>query len=131
MDSKIPLEYDSKYIWSEKAISLKVEQYKKQLTRDDFFEVVEHNNKIIGFHILKKVPYPPDIYAAAIFTLWVDPLFRGKKVSKELKLRGENWAKNNECKFILTNVHPSNIHMLSQNKSLGFEIVGYGLRKSI
>ncbi len=130
-DSKIPLQYDLAYTWSEQSISAKVDQYKKQISSEDFFEVATDNEKIVGFHIVKKVPYPPDLSAGAIFTLWTDPIYSGNGIASQLKSRAEKWAKQQNIAYIVTNVHSGNSKMLEINKKFGFELVQYAMRKRI
>ncbi len=131
IDSKIPLQYDSGYDWNEQSIVAKVDQYRKQISVDDFFEVATQNEKIVGFHIVKKVPYPPDLFAGAIFTLWVDPNYRGKGIANQLKSRAESWANQQNITYVVTNVHSNNSQMLEINKKAGFEIIQYAMRKKI
>ena len=104
---------------------------KQQILRHDFFEVAIESSKIVGFHIVKKVPYPPNLFAGMIMTLWVDSNLRGKGIGSHLKKRAENWAKKENLFYFQTNVHPSNSQMLSINKKSGFEITQFILRKKI
>lgn len=130
-DSKIPLLYDSEFTWNELSISARLDFYKHQITNDDFFEVAILKDKIVGFHIVKKVPYPPDLFAGIIITLWVSPLVRGKGVGSSLKLRAEDWARGLSLSYLQTGVHPNNPQMLSINKKNGFSITQYTLRKKL
>ena len=131
IDSKIPLQYDPNFLWSEQSIAAKLDQYIKQISVDDYFEVAQSENRIVGFHAIKKMPYPPDLFAAAIFTLWIDPEYRGHKIAGNLKDRGEKWAKQNNCKYMITNVHAQNAQMLALNQNAGFETIQFSMRKSL
>jgi GNAT superfamily N-acetyltransferase len=130
-DSKIPLLYDSEYTWNELSTSARLEFYKLQIAVSDFFEVAISNDKIVGFHIVKKVPYPPDLFAGIIITLWVSPLVRGNGVGTTLKLRAEKWAKYLSLSYLQTGVHTNNPQMLSINEKNGFSITQYTLRKKL
>lgn len=79
-DSRIPAEYDPAYIFNESSIDARLEFY-KQLSDDDFFEIVARGNEVIAFHIVKKTPYPPNIQIGNIVTSWVRP---GR--------RNQNWS---------------------------------------
>jgi GNAT superfamily N-acetyltransferase len=130
-DSKIPLLYDSEFTWNELSISARLEFYKHQITYNDYFEVAIFEDRIVGFHIVKKVPYPPDLFAGVIITLWVSPLARGKGVGTSLKLRAEKWAKDLSLSYLQTGVHPNNPQMLSINEKNGFTVTQYTLRKKL
>lgn len=130
-DSQIPLLYDSEYTWNELSISARLEFYKLQITDNDYFEVAISKENIVGFHIVKKVPYPPDLFAGVIITLWVSPLVRGKGVGTTLKTRAEKWAQDLSLAYLQTGVHPNNPQMLSINKKNGFSITQYTLRKKL
>jgi RimJ/RimL family protein N-acetyltransferase len=130
-DSKIPLLYDSEYTWNELSTSARLDFYKQQITDNDYFEVAVLQDKVVGFHIVKKVPYPPDLFAGVIITLWVSPSVRGKSVATTLKLRAEKWANDLSLAYLQTGVHPNNPQMLSINKKNGFSITQYTLRKKL
>lgn len=129
-DSKIPLEYDSDYKWNEKSVGDRLD-YFKRMKPDDFFEVAVVENKIVGFHLVYKFPYPPDLQAGMIATLWVDQGLRGKGIGSELKRRGEIWARENKLSFLQTGVHVNNSKMMEINEKNGFEIISYDLRKKL
>lgn len=129
-DSKIPLQYDPDYSWNEKSINGRID-YFKQIKPEDFFEVAVQSNKVIGFHMIIKIPYPPDIQAGIILSLWVDPLFRGQGIGRKLKGLGEQWAKQQGLTFLQTGVHPSNEQVLNMNRKSGFSIAQYTLRKRL
>lgn len=130
-DSKIPLLYDSEYVWNESSTDNRLNFYKQLIASDDYFEIATSNKKIVGFHIVKKVPYPPDIFIGDIITLWVATEFRGKGVASTLKLRAEKWARDLGLAYLQTEVHSANSQMLSINKKNGFDISQYTLRKKL
>ena len=115
-DSRIPLLYDPEYTWNDLSTLARLEFYKHQISDQDYFEVAVFNDKIVGFHIVKKVPYPPDLFAGIIITLWVSPQARGEGIGTSLKLRGEKWAKDLSLACLQTGVHPNNPQMLSINE---------------
>jgi GNAT superfamily N-acetyltransferase len=130
-DSRIPLQYDPSFPWNEDSITGRLNYFSKEIKDDDFFEVAVLENKVVGFHVVKKVPYAQDIFAGTIITLWTHPEFRGKGIATNLKLRAETWAKSQKLTYLLTNVHVKNPGMFSINKKLGFEVVQYSLRKPL
>lgn len=130
MDSRIPLEFDPLYQWNEKNIQQRLEHYKRT-KEDDFFGVAIFQGKIVGFHALNIIPYPPALRIATISTLWVDPGFRKQGIARALKLQAEAWAKKQELAFIQTNVHKDNSKMLSLNNSMGFETSYFTMRKRL
>lgn len=129
-DSRIPLDYDPSYQFSESSIDSRLDYY-KQLASDDFFEVVTTNGSLIAFHIVKKIPYPPNFLVGNIISLWVHPDFRSKGLASELKNRAEKWAKKNGMIFMQTNVHKNNSRMLKMNQSNGYETEYFHLRKRL
>lgn len=129
-DSRIPAEYDTAYIFNESSIDARLEFY-KQLSDDDFFEIVARGNEVIAFHIVKKTPYPPNIQIGNIVTSWVRPDHRGQGLLAQLKARAEAWAKKSELVFIQTNVHVKNSRMLEINERQGFEAAYICMRKRL
>lgn len=129
-DSKIPLQYDSTYVWNEKSVERRIEFYKK-ITPEDFFEVATEEEKIIGFQLVHSVPYPPDLKAGLIATLWVAPSHQGQGISSALKARGEKWAMDRNFSFLLTSVHTNNSIMLAKNAKSGFETMQLLQRKKL
>ena len=130
-DSKIPLLYDPEYIFNEKSTDARMIFYKQQISNEDFFEVAVENEKIVGFHIVKKVPYPPDLQAGAIITLWSHPDYRGRGIAFKLKQRAEEWAIKSKLAHLQTNVHSNNLRMLSMNEKAGFKIIQVALKKNL
>ncbi len=127
-DSRIPLDYDETYHWTEASITNRLDYY-QTMAEDDFFDVAEFDGKIVAFHLLKVVTHPPDWKVGNIATLWVDPAHRGQGIAAEIKRRGEEWARQKGLKFIQTNVHVKNERMLRLNREQGFEHVYAHLRK--
>lgn len=80
---------------------------------------------------MNKLKTPHGLMAAHIQTLWVDPDFRKQGIAKSLKAQGEQWAKEQKLDHISTFVHGKNGSMMALNETLGFELVGYKLRKKI
>jgi GNAT superfamily N-acetyltransferase len=130
MDSRIPLEYDSSYKFSESSIPERREYYEK-FTAEDFFEVAVMDGKVVGFHLAHIIPYPGDVFIGNVATLWVDPACRGQGIAGELKARAEAWGREHRLVFLQTNVHRNNQRMLAINESLGFEVSYLNLRKRL
>jgi GNAT superfamily N-acetyltransferase len=130
MDSRIPLEYDSTYIFDDSSIDFRLQYYSK-LKPDDFFEVIEYNTSIVAFHIVSKFPYPPNFFAGNISTLWVHPDHRNKGLAKELKSKAETWAKDQKLIFIQTNVSVNNKRMLKINESNNYKPSFINMRKDL
>jgi GNAT superfamily N-acetyltransferase len=132
IDMTIPALFDPIFEVNEKTISDRLEQLMK-CKSDDFFEVaLNSDGKIIGYHFMNKFKSPPlGALAADVQTLWVDPAFRKQGIGANLKKRGEQWAKEENLSHISTFVNGKNSSMLNLNQKLGYELVGYKLRKSI
>lgn len=129
-DARIPLEFDSSHPFDENSVNARLDYY-QQLSENDFFEVATQQERIIGFHIVKKSPFPPSHTIANIISLWVHPDFRKQGIAKELKNRAEYWAKQGGMLWIQTHVHKSNARMLELNKSNGYEEIYISLRKTL
>jgi len=129
-DSRIPVEYDPTYIFTESSIDTRLEFY-QQLSDDDFFEVVSDGDEIVAFHIVKKIPYPPTFHVGNIITSWVHPDHRGQGLLSKLKANAVSWAKKSEMIFMQTNVHKNNQRMLDINEKNGFESAYINMRKRL
>jgi ribosomal protein S18 acetylase RimI-like enzyme len=70
-------------------------------------------------------------FACHIHGLWVHPDYRKRGIAKDLKARGEAWAKKMGCKFMDTNVRVGNEPMKSLNESLGYEVARLNYRKNL
>lgn len=99
--------------------------------KDIQFRPVTFQERIVGLHGANITPYPPDLKIATINTLWVDPEFRKMGIARALKVKVEAWARSQALAFIQTNVHKSNIKMLSLNESIGFETCYFTMRKRL
>lgn len=130
-DSRIPLEYDATYTLDESSIDSRFEFYKEKISTDDFFEVVEDTQSIVAFHIVKKIPYPPNFFVGNIISLWVHPDYRKRGLAAQLKSRAEKWAKQVGMIFMQTNVHKYNSRMLKMNEANGYEPTYINLRKKL
>jgi GNAT superfamily N-acetyltransferase len=76
-------------------------------------------NEIIGIHWLHLVEKYGE-KCAYIQSLWVSDKHRNVGIGRELKKRGEEWAKSSGAKFIATNVFYANEKMIAYNLKLGF-----------
>ena len=81
-------------------------------------------------HVLRKFT-EFDSIGAHIANLWVKEKHRGNGIARELKVRGESWAKSIGATFINTNVLPDNKIMLNINKNHGFNVYKINMRKRI
>jgi GNAT superfamily N-acetyltransferase len=129
-DSKIPQTYEGGD-WNEKSVLARLDLYRRLDPKDDFFDVAVDDSKIIGFHIIKKIPSPPDKLAGLIITLWVDPRFRGKGIATQLKQRGEEWARSHKFEHLQTGVHSNNSRMISLNQKSGFQTFQVTMKKKL
>jgi RimJ/RimL family protein N-acetyltransferase len=84
----------------------------------DFFNVVYHEGKLIGFHIAHVISSG----SGRIVTLWVHPDHRSKGLAKTLKEQGIAWARASGIKKIYTSVNPNNKRMLAINEKNGFKV---------
>jgi GNAT superfamily N-acetyltransferase len=119
IDSRIPLEFDSHFHWTEAHVQKRLADY-KLLKATDFIHVAIADGKIVGFHILKEAEYGSSTMGNVV-TLWTDPKFRKKGIATKLKELATDWAKKRKVKFIQTAVHVNNKAMLDLNKKLNFE----------
>lgn len=131
IDVSIPPRHDPDFIFDEKAIQDQVDFYQKKVTTDDFFEVALVNDVLVGYHLVRKVPYQRDLFAGCVYTLWVSAEFRRKGIGSALKARGESWARGLKLDHIFTWVHSQNMESIALNKDLGYEVTHYKLRKKL
>lgn len=129
-DSKIPLLYDPNFPWDSCAVSSRRDLFANKLDTNDFFEIAISDEKIVGFHIVKKIPYGK-LFAGLIITLWVHDDFRNKGIAKTLKDHAEAWAKSLKLDHLETSVHANNKRMLKINENSGFQVAQITLRKKI
>ncbi len=119
IDSRIPLEFDTHFHWTEAHVQKRLADY-KILKTTDFFQVAISDGKIVGFHIIKEAEYGSSTMGNVV-TLWTDPNFRKQGIATKLKDLGTEWAKKRKVKFIQTAVHVNNKAMLDLNKKMNFE----------
>lgn len=74
---------------------------------------------IVGIHWLRLTEKYNE-KCAHIQSLWVNENHRRMGIGAELKRRGEEWAKRNGAKFIVTEVFYNNREMINYNLTLGF-----------
>ena len=119
IDSRIPLEFDSHFHWTESHVQKRLGDY-KLLKSSDFLHVATAEGKVIGFHIVKEADYGSHTMGNVV-TLWTDPMYRKQGVATKLKEFAVEWAKKRKVKFIQTAVHVNNKAMLDLNKKFEFE----------
>ncbi len=108
-----------------------VEQFRKFLTEERascLALIAENNGHIIGLHILKK---PQTSTVCRIYTLWVDEPFRNQGIGRELKRRGEDWARKMGALKIQTSVFTENVTMLEINTRFGFKSIRIEMEKEL
>ena len=103
---------------------------KNENPSNTFSGIALFKEEIVGIHILRKFE-ELGLIGAHIANLWVNVNFRKIGIAKELKIRGENWAKKNNIQFLNTNVHPSNNLMIDMNKNKGFTQYKINMRKRL
>jgi RimJ/RimL family protein N-acetyltransferase len=131
-DILIPAKFDSEFPTDEKMIADRLKHFREKFNEADFFDVaVSESNEIVGFHVIKKHSHFNNKDVGNIYTLWVSKDFRKQGVAKELKRRGEDWAKKSNLDHLYTWVHSDNSKMLSLNKKMGFEIVNHKMIKKM
>ncbi|MBS1963196.1 MAG: GNAT family N-acetyltransferase [Bdellovibrionales bacterium] len=86
------------------------------------------DGKMVGSHFLarKEVDRRPACHVHGLFVL---PEFRHRGIARELKARGELWAKSKGCAFMDTTVDVRNAPMLAMNERLGYAVARVNLRK--
>ena len=132
IDAAIPPRHDADFIFDEEAIQKQMDFLLKKVSVEDFFEIaVDDKNTVIGYHLVKKTPYIRNLFAGAVYTLWVSPDYRKKGIGSTLKRRGENWARESALDHIYTWINSKNLESISLNEKLGYEITNYKLRKKI
>ncbi|MFS4460773.1 N-acetyltransferase family protein [Bdellovibrio sp. HCB2-146] len=131
-DAAIPSAHDSDFPFDEQAIQDRIDYYLNKITSDDFFDVaVDSSNQVIGFHVIKRIPYMRGLFAGAVNTLWVAPAFRGRGVGRAFKVRGEEWARASGLDHLHTWIHAKNETSLLVNEKLGYEVVNVKLMKKL
>jgi len=128
IDNTIPAKFDSDFIINDKMNEDRA-KFLKSCKEEDFFEVaLDTQNKIVAFHLVKKIPYF-DRFAGRVDTLWVSPDHRQSGLASALKKRAEQWAITQGLDHLHTWVHSDNQKMISLNKKMGFKTVNYKMRK--
>jgi len=116
-----PLNWNPDY----KVTELRVQnwcKFLKQAASDSSIFVISAKDKtgsIVGLHWLQIIEKHGE-KCAHIQTLWVSESSRRSGIGRELKKRGEEWAKSNGAKFVVTEVFYSNKKMIDYNLKLGF-----------
>lgn len=119
IDSRIPVEFDPHFHWTEAHVQKRLVDY-KILKSSDFFQVAVSEGKVVAFHIVKEAEYGSSTMGNVV-TLWTDPKFRKQGIASKLKEQAIEWAKKRKVKFIQTAVHVNNKPMLDLNKKFDFE----------
>lgn len=128
IDMTIPAKFDSDFPVNEKMIQDRI-KFLQSASDSDFFDLaVDQDQKIIGFHLVKKVAYF-DRFAGRVDTLWVSPSHRKSGLASALKCRAEEWALIQKLDHLHTWVHSDNTQMISINNRMGYEIVNYKMKK--
>lgn len=129
-DVEIPALFDADFSTDDESVQKMLKALEK-FTDEDFCQIaVNERGQIVGYHIIKKVPYF-NRFAGSIYTLWVSPDWRNKGYATELKRQGEAWAKDCGLDHIYTWVHADNSKMVKLNKAMGYQTVNYKMKKKI
>mgnify|MGYP002641873715 FL=1 len=130
---QVPVDLDDEYL-SERTPEFMAAYIDRAIATENetntFSAMALYQGKIVGLHVLRKMSLL-DSVGAHIANLWVDENYRRKGIAKELKKRGELWAKSIGAEFLNTNVHPDNETMLAFNKAQGFQPYKINMRKRI
>ncbi len=129
-DARVPIDFDPSYAFEEGSISARLDFY-QGLGKADFFEVAVLGPELIGLHIIRKTPHPPQLFIGSIISLWVHPEHRRRGIARTLKARGEQWARASGLVFLQTHVHVNNHRMLDVNRGQGYEVAYLQLRKPL
>lgn len=89
-----------------------------------------HGGEMVGLHIVRQFEEWEQM-GAHIAGLWVRPDYRGMGIARELKRRGEAWAKSAGATFMNTYVHAGNERMLEVNRNAGYSTFRLNLRKRL
>jgi predicted kinase/GNAT superfamily N-acetyltransferase len=128
IDMTIPAKFDKDFVINEQ-MTLDRAKFLKSVNDNDFFEVViDKNENIVGFHVVKKVPHF-NKFAGRIDTLWVSPSSQKHGLASDLKKHAEAWAIEHNLGHLHTWVHSDNTKMISINERMGYKIVNYKMRK--
>ncbi len=118
---KAPLNWDPDYPVKEEEIQKWVRFLNKAATDPSVFVVCAKNEHgaLIGLHWLQ-LTEKYGVPCGHIQSLWVDEDYRREGIARELKQRGEDWARSHGAKFVTTSVFYSNKRMIDYNLKLGF-----------
>lgn len=116
-----PLNWNPKYIVRDEHVQNWVRFLEKAALDPAIFVVSAKTQagEIIGLHWLQLIE-KYNAKCAHIQTLWVSEDYRGSGIGKELKRRGEQWARSVGAKFVVTEVFYANRKMIDYNVKLGF-----------
>lgn len=78
------------------------------------------------YHELDRQLFQEDGRFVEVFQLWVSPNHRRNGIATKLKLKLEDFAKNNSVNLIYTHTEEQNNHVIELNKKLGYKEVWRG-----
>jgi GNAT superfamily N-acetyltransferase len=116
-----PLNWDPGYKVREPRIQNWCKFLNKAATDSSIFVISAKDpaGGIVGLHWLQLTEKYGE-KCAHIQTLWVSEKHRKSGIGRELKKRGEEWAKARGAKFAVTEVFYANKKMIDYNLKLGF-----------
>jgi GNAT superfamily N-acetyltransferase len=92
----------------------------QEKAEDSLFLIAEIGSEPVGYHWID-LERANDTIVAHVKGLGVLDGFRRRGIAAALKLRGEKWCIERNCRVIKTNVHYNNKAMLDWNVRQGFE----------
>ena len=127
-----PGEWLEDHIPSAESIARVAAIFRREVEKPTFFceYVLDATDVLVGMHWLD-IHSVQDLPVARISSLWVHEDLRNQGVARQLKERGEAWAKSQCALSMITEVHVNNTAMLEVNEKLGFAIRGYAMRKKL
>lgn len=106
------------YELSDYDIAETLKKIKKTKEEDIYISVVEDDYNLIGFLWATR---ESDYTSFMIMSLYIEPLYRNKRLASMLKVEFEAWCKNNDIKKIKTTVNVKNKKMIDLNIKLGYK----------
>ena len=95
--------------------------------------IVTEDNQIMGTFQLTFIPYLTyqGGLRAQIEAVRIHEDYRGRGIGVKLKQQGEDWAKEQGCVLMDSNVRITNKPMIALNEKLGYKVARFNFRKEI
>lgn len=116
-----PLNWDTTYVVRKERVQNRCDRLMRAATDETVCVLTAKTaaGEIIGFHWLE-LSEKYNEKCARILSLWVSESHRRNGIGKDLKRNGEEWAKRQGAKFIVTDVFYANKKMIDFNLKNGF-----------